>query len=274
MSVELLCTVRGCGGRLDAFESRVVCWRGHSFDRARSGYVNLLQPQDRRSRTPGDSKEAAAARRRLLDAGHETPILVAIVAAVRDAGIVAGATALDVGCGEGHFLDRLASEALVSGVGLDISVPSVDLAARAHPELTWVVANADRFLPFADGSFDVVTSITSRRNATEMHRVGRAGSKLVVVVPGPDDLGELRERLHGVATAQSRAARAAEALAPQFALRRREVARAVARLDAAGVADLLAVTYRGGRRSERERVDGLTSLDVTLSREILVFDRV
>jgi hypothetical protein len=107
-----------------------------------------------------------------------------------------------------------------------------------------------------------------------MHRVGREGSALVVVVPGPDDLCELRVRLHGTATAESRSSRVAEALAPHYALRRVEVARAVARLDAAGIADLLASTYRGGRYSERERIAGLTSIEVTSSREILVLDRL
>ena len=41
-----------------------------AFDVARSGYVNLLQPQDKRSKTPGDTPEAVAARRRFLDRGH------------------------------------------------------------------------------------------------------------------------------------------------------------------------------------------------------------
>jgi hypothetical protein len=32
--------------------------RGHSFDIARSGYINLLQPQERRARRPGDATDA------------------------------------------------------------------------------------------------------------------------------------------------------------------------------------------------------------------------
>ena len=33
---------------------RLACDAGHAFDRARSGYVDLLQPQDSRARAPGD----------------------------------------------------------------------------------------------------------------------------------------------------------------------------------------------------------------------------
>ncbi|HEX6178014.1 MAG TPA: hypothetical protein VF057_06620, partial [Thermoanaerobaculia bacterium] len=97
----LLCTVRGCREPLTNEVRRVVCPRGHSFDVARSGYINLLQPQDRRSKNPGDTKEAAMARRRFVERGFGAAI------AERLTEIVAAAPAgpiLDVGCGEGHHL--------------------------------------------------------------------------------------------------------------------------------------------------------------------------
>ena len=58
----LLCTVRGCHLAL-VREGRLLCPRGHSFDVARSGYINLLQPQDRRSKQPGDTPAAIEGRR-------------------------------------------------------------------------------------------------------------------------------------------------------------------------------------------------------------------
>jgi len=65
----LACTVRGFGERLERRERAFVCTRGHGFDVARSGYLNLVQPHDRRSKTPGNSGEAVIARRVLLDGG-------------------------------------------------------------------------------------------------------------------------------------------------------------------------------------------------------------
>src|SRR5205823_563284 len=53
-TVVLLCTVRGCREPLRRDDRRYVCARGHSFDLAKSGYLNLLQAQDRRSASPGD----------------------------------------------------------------------------------------------------------------------------------------------------------------------------------------------------------------------------
>ena len=56
----LLCPVRCCHTALVREEGRLLCPRGHSFDVARSGYINLLQPQDRRSKHPGDTSVAVA----------------------------------------------------------------------------------------------------------------------------------------------------------------------------------------------------------------------
>ena len=48
----LRCTVRGCGRALSKEERRWVCEQKHSFDIARAGYVNLLQPQDKKALAP------------------------------------------------------------------------------------------------------------------------------------------------------------------------------------------------------------------------------
>src|SRR5207253_3467190 len=94
--VTLLCSVRDCRQPLAREERRYICGRNHAFDIARSGYVNLLQPQERRSRTPGDSAEAVAARRRIADRGILEPLVAPMIAMLRDARVV-----LDIGCGDG-----------------------------------------------------------------------------------------------------------------------------------------------------------------------------
>src|ERR1700676_4460030 len=103
----LLCPVRDCHLPLARAEGRLVCPRNHSFDIARRGYINLLQPQERRSRQPGDTVAAVAARRRLHDRGVTQPLFLAIkrtlAASSRD-------TVLDAGCGDGFYLASLARE--------------------------------------------------------------------------------------------------------------------------------------------------------------------
>src|SRR5579862_5507165 len=122
----LLCPVRDCHMALERTDRRVHCPRGHSFDVARSGYVNLLQPQDRRSREPGDTAAAVAARRRLHDRGVTTGLRDAI------ADIIAASSSdvvLDAGCGDGFYPGTLARRSGFEAHGIDISIPAVNAAA-------------------------------------------------------------------------------------------------------------------------------------------------
>ena len=69
---------------------------------------------------------------------------------------------LDAGCGDGFYLGGLQREARLDAHGVDISIPAVDAAARRYSDCEWVVANADRALPYTDESFSMVLSITGR----------------------------------------------------------------------------------------------------------------
>src|SRR5579871_5933414 len=115
----LLCSVRGCHLGLVRDVRRMVCPRGHSFDIARSGYINLLQPQDRRSKHPGDTPEAVAARRRLHDLGVTRPLLDGISALAQ---VSASDIVLDAGFGDGFYLSSLARKTGCEGHGVDISL--------------------------------------------------------------------------------------------------------------------------------------------------------
>jgi 23S rRNA (guanine745-N1)-methyltransferase len=265
--VVLLCPVRACRLPLTSRGRRLACRRGHSFDIARRGYVNLLQVQDRRSRRPGDSVAATDARQRLRARGIEAPLIDAMT----DLLTLAPTDAiLEVGCGEGDHLAAIAARFGCEGHGVDISVASIEAAAQRHPRLHWVVANADRLLPYADASFRVVASITARRNAVEFRRVLREDGTLLVVVPAPDDLIELREAVLGEGRARDRVEPARAALAPYFALERHERLRHVARLDPAAIRDVMTASYRALRASQRERLAALGELAVTLSRDALL----
>ena len=185
----LICTVRDCRMPLVREAHRLICPRGHSFDIARSGYVNLLQPQMRRSKQPGDTPAAVDARRRLHDRGTTAPLLKGIA---KFAEISPRDTVLDAGCGDGFYLGTVAHEIRCAAHGVDISIPAVDAAARRYPACEWIVANADRFIPYADRSLSLILSITARMNTAEFRRVLRDDGRLLVAVPAPTDLIELR----------------------------------------------------------------------------------
>src|SRR4029079_13541805 len=107
---------------------------------------------------PGDSAAVAQARRRLTAAGRLAPLFAAIGALLDEAGLAARASLLDVGCGEGSLLAELAPPRGLVAHGVDLSRPSIEMAARLAAPATWVIANADRGLPYRDASFDGLLS--------------------------------------------------------------------------------------------------------------------
>lgn len=254
----MLCTVRDCRLPLERGDRQWVCGRGHSFDIARSGYVNLLQPQDKRSKQPGDSVEAVAARRRLHDRGVTRPLLEGIAEVVR---AEANDVVLEAGCGEGFYLGELAERTGLRGCGIDISIPAVDAAAKRYPGCEWLVANADRFVPYTDDSFSLALAITGRMNAPEFHRVLNGDGRLLVAVPAPEDLIELRGR------GRDRVERTIADFSDGFRVIEQRQITTHAELDAAGTEDVLLAIYRPLRHEPPG------AMGITLSLDLILFQK-
>lgn len=278
-----MCTVRDCMQELAESGKNLVCSRGHAFNIARSGYVNLLQPQERRSKHPGDSKAAVSARRRLVDGGFTRPLCDAVLAIVAecapssgdtgDGSRSSGGAAIDLGCGEGSFLAAIAQRFGLEAWGVDISTSAIDAAARRHRDVRWIVANADRRLPFQGGSFALALSITGRRNFEELARVLAADGRAIFALPADDDLSELRAAIMGSATSQPRFEKLECELAGVFELANRRDVRFTRRCSRPELEDLLATTYRGARNVQRARFEPVDALDVTFSYVVGSFRR-
>jgi 23S rRNA (guanine745-N1)-methyltransferase len=252
----LLCPVQNCHRPLMRDERRLFCKRGHSFDVARRGYINLLQPQERKSKQPGDTAAAVAARRRLHDIGVTEPLLRGITEIIRP---TSRDVALDAGCGDGFYLGSMAHETGFDAHGVDISIPAIEAAARRYPSCEWIVANADRFVPYGDRSFSIVISITARMNAGEFKRVMRKNGRLLVALAAPNDLIELR------CVGRDRVARTVETFADGFTLVERRRVTTTADLEITAVQDVLLSIYRPMRARPVE------ALRVTFSLDLLLF---
>lgn len=264
------------GTRLRAIGAALQCDRGHSFDRAKEGYWNLLLVQHKASRDPGDSREMVAARRRILQAGHYAPIADAVFAVVRT--VVAERPAesalriLDAGCGEGFYLAHIA-EAAAAGAdparlelaGIDISKWAVRLAAKRKAPVTWAVAT-NRHLPFAAGSVGLILCLFGFPVWDGFKPVQAAGGRVLLVDPGPDHLIELRSVIYpGVKRSGLPSIAAAEAAG--YRLEREQTLRCTIALDTpARIADLLAMTPHAHRIGEpgRAALAGLDRLDATI----------
>ena len=199
--------------------SGVRCARGHTFDAARQGYLNLLQ-----SRPPqhADSAAMVAARERFLGGGHYAAVADALVAAVTDGlgrlrpqppGQV---SVLEVGAGTGYYLRTLLDALPGRGVALDISAAAARRAARASPRIAAVVADTWQPLPVVDGGLDAVLCVFAPRNPAEFARVLHPDGVLAVVSPLPTHLAELRAALGLLAVEQDKQERLGTTLAPWF----------------------------------------------------------
>jgi len=265
----LACSVRGCGAPLERGERSWRCANGHAFDVARSGYVNLLQPQDRRSDAAGDARSSVEARARLVAAGVARGLHDEIERRVEALGLAAGAVVLELGAGTGELLARLQRRFAARGIGIELSTFAAERAARTFPACTWLVANADRRLPILGRSVDLVLAVNARRNPEECARVLWPGRRLLAVVPAADDLVELRTAVHGEER-RDRGPDLERELAPALRIVERATWTEQRTLARPELLDLLAATYRGARRSAAPRVDALDTLAVTFAADIVL----
>jgi 23S rRNA (guanine745-N1)-methyltransferase len=269
--LPLACTVRGCGLPLERRELTVACPKGHSYDIARSGYINLLQPQDRRSLGAGDTREMVAARQRLFDAHVGETIVDAFATRAATLDLPEAAVGVELGAGSGDVLAAVGGRRPITTIGIDLSVAAAEQAARRYPNRTWVVANADRRLPLRDSSVHLVLSMHARRNPSECARILCPGGFLLAAVPAQDDLVELRAAIQGTSIERSRVEALIAEHAPFFEVLDRMVTRERRRLDRDTLRDLLRSTYRGARGRAASRVDRLNEMDVTLASDLVLF---
>lgn len=239
-----------CGAPLAATESGAACRQGHAFDRARQGYLSLLQPGAHTS--TGDDPAMVAARTRFLAAGHYAPLRTLLADRAAASALPAGGV-VDLGAGTGYYtaavLDVVPDRV---GVALDTSKPALRAAARAHPRLGAVAADAWQPLPLRSEVAAYAQVVFAPRNPRELARVLAPGGQLVTVTPGPRHLAELVTTYALLGVEDAKEERLTVGLAKTFDPSWREVLDVSLSLDAPAVADLVAMTpsARHGRRAD------------------------
>jgi len=262
--MQLVCPVCSELLTLNPEGRELRCSVGHTFDRAKQGYWNLLLVQAKRSKDPGDNPEMVQARTRFLESGFYQPIFDQLRATVNKHYPTA-CTIADLGCGEGYYTAGLRKSRLADSLddqilGLDISKHAIRTAARRSNEITWCVGSSAR-IPLPDNSVDLALIIFSKILSEPMERVLKPGAHLLVAFPGPTHLLSLRELIYD--EVRDNQSDPAQALSGSFRLEQTLGQPYEIELNGQQqIADLLAMTPHGQRMPVAKR-------DTLLQRESL-----
>ncbi len=185
--------------RLEEQDSRLLCKNGHSYDRAKSGYVNLLMSQQPKEKRHGDDKRMVRARRSFLEGGFYTPLLEKMLELIekytKNHDVI-----LDAGCGECWYTHRvyrhLTGRSLqITALGIDISKTAIDFAAKRSSEIGLAVASVYE-MPVADHSCNMVLSVFAPCGVSECTRVLKESGFLIRVIPLERHLWSLKEKIY------------------------------------------------------------------------------
>lgn len=190
----LICPV--CKQPLQRQPHCYTCQNGHNFDRAKSGYVNLLQSQKQHQKRHGDDKAMVQARTRFLNGGYYANLQQAVVqAALNYAGNAS--RILDVGCGECYYTQAVAAAMphATQVCGVDISKQALIAAARRNSQFDLAVASLYH-LPIADGGCDLLLNIFAPHAEEEFARVLAPGGIYLWVIPLQNHLWQLKQAVY------------------------------------------------------------------------------
>ena len=187
-----------CGGELALVSEKVKkCPLGHSYDRAKEGYFNLLLSVG--GGNHGDNAEMVRARREFLSYGYYEPLARRLSELVLKYTERCGAV-LDAGFGEGYYTDIVEralyerdGDSLV--LGFDISKDAVRYAAKRNPRITSAVASSYD-IPIKDGTVNTVINVFSPLATEQMKRVLSDGGYFVMVYPAERHLFGLKEKIY------------------------------------------------------------------------------
>ena len=171
------------------------CPHNHSFDKARSGYVNLLRSQQSSAKRHGDDKRMLIARRDFLNGGFYGKLQQLLCRTVCDETAPDGVL-LDAGCGEGYYTAAVKQQlSSLTVCGVDISKDALHMAAMRSKDMELAVASVFS-LPMADAAADTVISVFAPTAEAEFARVLKPNGTLIRVIPTAQHLFGLKAAIY------------------------------------------------------------------------------
>ena len=191
-----LCPI--CKKELQICDKALKCESNHSFDYAKSGYINLLNPGKKNNAKAGDSKEMVRARTQFFECGAYLKILETLSSLVSE---MKNDVIVDAGSGEGYYTHGIAKNHTGSLVlGFDMTKFGCEHGAKVAKSqglnsLHYAVSNIFD-LPLRDSYADVILSVFAPVADKEFLRVLKSGGHLIVASAGIDHLEGLKRAIY------------------------------------------------------------------------------
>jgi len=286
-----------CGDTFCRVEKSLRCRKGHSFDIAKSGYVNMLPPGKGKNAHTGDDRAMMEARVNFLKRGYYNSIsdVTADLIAVHAPNSHDSLSVCDMGSGEGWHSCRIAeriggqSEKHTLLCGVDASRYGAERASKLARSMNLMPKDgvgayhrgqggayffpANLFhTPFADGVFSAAVSMFAPVAWEEAARILGDDGVLIVVSSGREHLLELRQLIYS----DVRFSEDEISLSEFFDFAERRNLRYVASLsEKEAIAELFTMTpfYYKTTEAGKERLLSRDTLDVTVDVNYTIYKK-
>ena len=184
-----------CRGILYNVPGCLRCKGNHSFDLAKTGYVNLLLSNKSRH---GDDSLMVGARSAFLERVYYRPLLDGMTDILLKH--YSNGRILDAGCGEGYYTQGIARKLAESKVNAaiiaaDISKTAVNAAAKRRCAAEYAVSNVYN-LPLNNRSVGMILNVFAPFALSEYMRILKKDSIVIHVIPLENHLLALKKLVY------------------------------------------------------------------------------
>lgn len=181
-----------CHEELAPVAKSLQCKKGHCFDFAKSGYINLLTGKNS-SKIHGDNQIMVKARTGFLEQDYYYPLVKALVNILRKK---APKVLVDCGCGEGYYTRQI-KEALpgTEVFGFDLSKDAILYASKKDKASHYAISSIFD-LPLNNHCTDAIISLFAPVPLDEFDRILTSDGIAIVVTPEKNHLYGLKKQLY------------------------------------------------------------------------------
>ena len=180
--MNILCP--NCKNILSRYDNTYRCEKGHSFDIAKQGYVNLNLHN---SQNTGDNSDMINARKDFLEKDYYAFMKDKVNELLNE-----DDSLVDLACGEGYYTKDFKCK---DKIGIDLSKQGLKIASRNDKDTTYLLSTIFR-CPLEDESADKMLTIFAPVAKEEIRRILKKDGQFILVKPDKDHLYELKAAIY------------------------------------------------------------------------------